>query len=174
MTYKRILILGMSGAGKSTLARTLGKYYGLPVTHLDNLAHHPGWTTKSDDTIRRLFTKLAKQPTWVADGNYLRLSAALRQRADLIIFLDFGTLFCLGQILKRWALHKLGIQRRFDLQKGLDDAISWPFLQWVWQWRRNNRPRWQAVLAKLPASRVKVLGNRREARKWLRQLKAGH
>lgn len=167
---QRILILGMSGAGKSTLARTLGKQFQLPVTHLDNLAHHPGWTMKTDATIRQSFAKVAAQKSWVADGNFFRLSRPLRQRAQLIIFLDFGTLYCLGQILRRYLLHRFGLQRRKDLAPGLDDAISWPFLQWVWRWRRDNRQKWWDELAKYPPQQVKIFRNRRQVKRWLGQL----
>ncbi len=167
---KRILILGMSGAGKSTLARALGNKLNLPVTHLDNLAHHPGWTMKADRTIQLSFSKLAKQRAWVADGNFFRLSAPLRMRADLIIFLDFGTLYCLGQILRRYALHKLGLKRRADLATGFDDAIQWPFLQWVWRWRRDNRQKWWDELAHYPANRVLIFTKRRQVNRWFTSL----
>jgi adenylate kinase family enzyme len=170
MIPKRILVLGMSGAGKSTLAHKLGLKFNLPVTHLDNMAHHPGWTMKTDTTIRRSFQVLANQPKWVANGNYFRLSTTLRKRAELIIFLDFGTLYCLQQILRRYVLHKLGLQRRKDLAAGFDDAITWPFLQWVWRWRRDNRRKWAEELKNYPSQRVKIFTTRRDLNRWLKSL----
>ncbi len=40
---QRVVVLGPSGSGKSTLARKLGDRIGVPVFHLDQAYHRPGW-----------------------------------------------------------------------------------------------------------------------------------
>ena len=40
---RRVMIMGPCGSGKSTLARRIGARHALPVFHLDQAFHRPGW-----------------------------------------------------------------------------------------------------------------------------------
>ena len=42
----KIAVIGYSGAGKSTLARELGRRYGCPVLHLDQVQFTAGWAER--------------------------------------------------------------------------------------------------------------------------------
>lgn len=48
---ERVTIVGPSGSGKSTLAKRLGKRFGLPVFHMDQLFFDPGWVEKSKEAL---------------------------------------------------------------------------------------------------------------------------
>ena len=166
---QRVMIVGISGAGKSTLSRALGARFGLPVHHLDNIYHLPGWVARPDADVQRDFEAIATEGTWVVDGNYRRLSTALQERADTIIFLDFGRLFALCQVVRRWALHRLGVRKRVDIGEGFNEQLPWSFITWVWNWRRDNRARWVEQLAQ-HEGKVKVFTSRKAVNTWLESL----
>ncbi|TKW61901.1 MAG: AAA family ATPase [Blastochloris viridis] len=166
---QRVMIIGISGAGKSTLGRALSSKLKAPAYHLDNIYHLPGWVARPDADVQADFDAIAATEAWVVDGNYRRLSGALQERADAIIFLDFGRVFALRQVIQRWAFHRLGLRKRVDLGEGFSEKLSKGFLPWVWNWRRNNRPKWMETL-KNHSNKVKTFHNRRDAYRWLETL----
>lgn len=169
MSVQRAVIVGMSGAGKSTLARVLGEKWKLPAVHMDNIYHLPGWIARPDEDVQRDFDALAATPKWVADGNYFRLSHALRERADILIFLDFGRIYCIAQVLKRFALHRTGLRKRPDLAEGFHEEFTPAFFMWIWNWRRTKRQRWLDEVEKFGPRGI-ILRNRREVTQWFNQL----
>lgn len=166
---KRVMIVGISGAGKSTLGRILSEKLKIPAYHLDNIYHLPGWIARPDADVQRDFEAIATEEKWVVDGNYRRLSFALQDRAELVIFLDFGRLFALRQVVKRWALHRLGIQKRPDLAEGFTEQLPWSFILWVWNWQRDSRANWMAQLEKM-GPKVMVFKSRKHVNAWLKTL----
>ena len=87
---KRICIIGPSNSGKSTLAQELGRLLGLPVLHLDRIAHkpHSNWERVPDEEFVRLHDDIAFQDGWVIDGNYSLSMPQRFSRADTVIWLD--------------------------------------------------------------------------------------
>ncbi len=166
---RRVMIVGMSGAGKSTLCRAIADKFGLARYHLDNIYHLPGWTARPEDEVRQDFDDIASREAWVVDGNYRRMSGALQERADFIVFLDSGRFYSIFQILKRFALHRLGIKRRVDLAAGFNEKMSISFIMWVWKWPSQNKQRWLTQLAPY-GDKVKIFDNRRDVRAWLESL----
>ena len=164
---QRILIIGMSGAGKSTLCRKLAADLKVSPSHLDNIYHLPGWVARPNAEVERDFNEIAARDVWVADGNYRRLSKNLRERAQLIIFLDFNRWFCLRQILTRYLLHHYGWRKRVDLGAGFEEKMSWEFIHYVLQWPQQNRVRWLTELQPY-TDKLLVLKNRKEVMQWLR------
>ncbi|NBV54692.1 MAG: hypothetical protein EBR79_03155 [Proteobacteria bacterium] len=166
---QRIVIMGMSGAGKSTLAAAVGERLGVPYYHLDNIYHLPGWVARPEDEVRREFTALAEQEKWVVDGNFFRLTGSFRQRADVLVFLDYPRWYCMAQVLLRFVRHHSGWQRRVDLAAGFEEKFSFSFLWWVWNWQSTNRPRWLAELENFRRKCVR-LRSRKETARWLETL----
>ncbi len=166
---QRVMIIGISGAGKSTLGRTLNAKLGLPAYHLDNIYHLPGWVARPNADVQADFDAIAARESWVVDGNYRRLSGALQQRADVIVFLDFGRVFAIRQVIQRWAMHRLGLRKRKDLGDGFEEKLSKGFLPWVWNWRRDNRPNWLDTLEPFQ-DKVKTFYTRRDVNRWLETL----
>ncbi len=163
---QRVMIIGIAGAGKSTLSRKLNARLGLPVYHLDNIYHLPGWRARADADVQRDFEAIATEERWVVDGNYRRLSTALQERADVIIYLHFGRFFALSQVVKRWALHRLGIKRRADLSEGFNEQLPLSFITWIWRWHADNGVRWQEHLTQYQG-KLKVFSSRKAANAWL-------
>ncbi|RYG60203.1 MAG: AAA family ATPase [Alphaproteobacteria bacterium] len=162
---RRVMIIGMSGAGKSTLCRTLGQQLAVPFYHLDSIYHTSGWVARAEDEVAADFDAIAAQDAWVVDGNYRRLSESLRERADVIVFLDFPRWYCMYQVIQRWAMHRTGLRKRVDLAEGFRDEFNFAFLKWVWNWRQQNRLRWLETLQPCMA-KVQFFSNRRAIKEW--------
>lgn len=166
---RRVVIVGMSGAGKSTLAAAVGEKLGVAYYHLDNIYHRPGWIQRPEEVVRAEFAELAGREAWVVDGNFLRLTGSFRQRAEVIVFLDYPRWFCVWQVLLRFFKHHSGWQRRVDLAEGFGEKLSWDYLWWVWNWPQTQRLRWVAELALFEKKCVR-LRSRKEAQQWLETL----
>lgn len=166
---ERVLIIGCSGAGKSVLSRRLSAALGLPVIHLDQHYWRPGWVAPDKATWVAQIEAMVAQPRWVMDGNYggtlpLRLASA-----DLVVFLDFPTWRCVLRVLRRTAA---GLGRaRADVAPGCPERFDWPFLKFVWSYRRVHRPRVYAALQDFKG-RVSVLKGPSEVRRFLQQADA--
>ena len=136
---KRVLVIGSGGAGKSALAVQLGPILGLPVIHLDRLYWKPGWQQPDRGTWRETVSGLITGDEWVMDGNYggsldIRIPAA-----DTVIYLDFPPSLCLWRVIKRRFQHKE--RGRPDMAPGCPEQITLAFLKWIWDFRRDRRPR---------------------------------
>jgi adenylate kinase family enzyme len=166
---QRVMIIGISGAGKSTLSRRLHERLGLPIYHLDNIYHSAGWVARPPEDVQRDFDAIAAQKTWVVDGNFRKLSGALRERADTLVFLDFGRVYCIWQVTKRWAMHKLGLRKRVDLAEGFPEQLPFDFIKWVWNWHANNRPNWLIEIKKFKGNAI-IFKTRHEVNHWLESL----
>lgn len=163
----RILVLGASGAGKSTLARQLGGLLGLPVIHLDQHYHGPGWQEPPREVWDARVAELVGRDRWIIDGNYARSLELRLARADVAIWLDFPRRIYLARALKRVLTHRGEV--RPDAAPGCEERFDWAFFKWIWRWPRESRP---AVERALAASTVPVvrLASPRELAKLLASL----
>ena len=161
------MIIGCGGSGKSTLAVRLGAKLSLPVYHLDQLHWQPGWRALPKDEWRAVQEKLfSTEPEWIMDGNYggsmeLRFAAA-----DTIILLDLPTFTCLMGAIRRFV--RFRGRSRPDVGKGCPERLSREYLQWIWTYRSDRRPKVVARLQQLAESkRVVILPSRRAVRQFL-------
>ncbi|MCL2350910.1 MAG: AAA family ATPase [Firmicutes bacterium] len=134
---ERIMILGSAGSGKSTLAAKLGGILGIPVIHLDRLFWNPGWVETPKDEMDRRVIEAASGERWIIDGNYSRTMDFRMERADSIIFIDFGRFFCLCRVFKRRVKNRG--KTRYDLGEGCPEKIDWEFFKWVWNYPSRSR-----------------------------------
>ena len=168
---KRIAIIGPGGAGKSTLARQIGARTGLPVIHLD--AHYwcAGWVEPPKDEWEQAVRSLAQRGTWVMDGNYggtmdLRLAAA-----DTILFLDLPRLTCLRRVIGRQIRYRN--RTRPDMAAGCPERLTWFFLKYIWNYRRDRRPGVLERMARFAEGRTLVhLQTPAQVRRFLEGLTA--
>ena len=135
---KRIAIIGPGGAGKSTLARQIGAKTSLPIIHLDAHYWHAGWVEPPKDVWEQAVRELTQGESWVMDGNYggtmeLRLAAA-----DTILFLDLPRTICLLRVVGRQIRYRS--RTRPDMAPGCPERLTWFFLRYIWNYRRDRRP----------------------------------
>jgi adenylate kinase family enzyme len=140
---QRVAVIGNGGAGKSTLARRLGERTGLPVVHLDALYWRPGWEPTPSDEWRAVQAEVVARDRWIADGNYGRTLDLRLAAADTVLFLDMPRRITIPSIVWRW-LRNRGTPVQAP---GCPERVSWEFLRWVWNYRRDSRPRVLAALA---------------------------
>ena len=166
---ERVMIIGCGGAGKSTLARKLGEKTGLPVVHLDQIWWAPGnWQhIEKPEFDEKLALELQK-PRWILDGNFNRTIEARLEVCDTVIYLDYPRLVCiknwLGRVIKNWGRH------RPDMTEGCTEWFDPEFVKWIWNFNKNNRARYYALLNNAGDKKVVILKSRRQAQKFLDSL----
>ncbi|GGM48717.1 hypothetical protein GCM10012275_19570 [Longimycelium tulufanense] len=98
---ERIAVLGSPGSGKSRFCHLLAHATGLPLFHLDDLYWYPGWQRTPDQEWESVNVRLAAQPAWIIDGNYLDTVPHRVRRADLVVVLDHHPLRCVSRLVGR-------------------------------------------------------------------------
>lgn len=136
---EKILIIGSGGAGKSTFARRLGALTGIEVFHLDSLYWKPGWIEPSKEEWMKTVEKLLEKDEWILDGNFGGTMDARFTACDTVIFLDFSPLVCTYRIISRRL--KYHNQTRPDMGAGCNEKLDLEFLGWVWNFRKNTKPK---------------------------------
>lgn len=165
----RVMVIGCGGAGKSTLARALGEKTGLPVVHLDQIWWEPGnWQhLEKAEFDQRLAVELEKT-RWILDGNFNRTIEARLEVCDTVIYLDYPRLVCiknwLGRVIKNWGRH------RPDMTEGCIERFDPEFVKWIWNFNKNNRARYYALLNNAGDKKVVILKSRRQAERFLAEL----
>lgn len=167
---KKVTIIGCGGAGKSTLARQLGEITGLPVVHLDQIWWSPGnWQHISREKFDRLLEAEVEKDTWILDGNFNRTIELRLDRCDTVIYLDYPRLVC----LKNWLLRVIRNrgEAREDMAPGCVEWFDPEMAGWIWKFNRQNRKRYYALLSQQKDKNVIILKSRRQARRFLEQLR---
>lgn len=141
---QRVLVIGCSGAGKSTFAVDLAALTGLPLVHLDKEFLRPGWTMPPRAEWRARVAELSAPSAWILDGNFDSSLDLRLPRADTLIWFDLPRHLCLRRVAKR-IITSYG-QVRPDMGPGCPEELDVPFLKWIWNFNRTERPQMQAML----------------------------
>ena len=165
---ERVMIIGCGGAGKSTLARQLGEKLNLPVVHLDRLYWKPGWVQESREEFDRKLAQELGKATWILDGNFNRTMPQRMAKCDTVIYLDFPRLTCLLGVMKR-ILTTYG-KVRPDMGDGCPERFDLEFLQWVWNYNKNNREKIYQLLDEATHAQEIILKTRYAVKQFLKNL----
>ena len=165
----KIQIIGYSGAGKSTLAKYLGKFYNLPILHMESLNFLSNWVERDRLELNQIVDKfLLDNDSWVIDGNYFRISPIRYEQADLVIYLKYNRLTCLKGVIKRYK--KFKHSSRPDMAEGCKERLNFSFLMWViFLGRTKKRRRHMEEVVKNAKSSL-VFKNRKQLNKYLKEL----
>ena len=158
----KIAVIGYSGAGKSTLARELGRRYGCPVLHLDQVQFTAGWAERDRGEALARVEKFMELDDWIIDGNYGAFYQERRlAEADRILFLNFGRWDCLFRVLRR--ARRFRGRTRPDMAGGCTEKLDWAFVRWVlWEGRTSDRRRHYRRIAEAWPEKIVVLRNQRQ------------
>jgi adenylate kinase family enzyme len=157
----RIHVTGNAGAGKTTLARKLGAKLSIPVTHLDQIVWAPDWREVPAQEREAALSRITGSDSWIIEG----VSRSVRERADLVVFLDVPRVVCLWRCIHRTARY---LRRpRPELPAQCPEWRIWPRLPgMIWRFADlvGNR-----ILQEANASpRYVVLRGTESADEWLR------
>lgn len=164
--YNRISIIGGSGSGKSTLATILSNKFGLPAIHLDSINFNSNWEEINKNTRDNIILEKANEEKWIIDGNYLNTLPYRFDRADLIIWLDYSTLFLLINVLKRFII--LHNKERIEIP-GCKERFNLKFLKYVITYNKKKRPEILKLLNNVPKDKVLIFKSRKDLNKWLKK-----
>lgn len=138
---RRIWLVGPSGAGKTTLAHALRTRLALPHEELDRLFWLPGWQQAAVPDFLAAVTELADQPAWLIDGQYDMAHEVLRDRADLVIWLDPPVHVVFPRLLRRTVRRLISHEALWNDNRerpsGAVELIRWAVQQWP-KVRRHN------------------------------------
>ena len=173
---KRINVIGTTGSGKSTFSKALSCALNIPYVQLDALFWKPNWQESTDEEFLPKVAKAAAEEHWVMDGNFSRTTDIKWQRADTVVWLDFGYLITFKQLLFRTlsraiSKHELwpGTGNRESFRKSFFHKSS--ILLWFFQNYRRNRRKYLAVMESEQYSHITFihLTNPQEAREFIEE-----
>jgi adenylate kinase family enzyme len=166
---RRVLVAGTSGAGKTTLAAQISEVLAIPHIEIDALYHGPNWTPR--ETFEEEVLRFSSEPSWVTEWQYGPVRALLRDRADLLVWLDLPRLTVMRQIALRTLRRRL---LREVLWNGNVEPPLRTFLhdrehivRWAWSTHHKTRVRVAELLQRDPGLPVVHLRSRQEAAIWL-------
>lgn len=166
----RILVAGTSGSGKSTAARTVAEELGLPYTELDQVHWLPGW--RSSPTFIDDVAALVASPSWVTEWQYREVRGVLRERAELILWVDTPTLLTLWRVTHRTVSRRL---RRTPVCNGNQEPALLSILtdpdhiiRFSWRTRHDVRTALAQIRAQDPGFPIVRLRRRGELERWIR------
>ena len=159
----KISIIGGPGTGKTTLARNLGDVLNLPVYHLDGINHLENWKKRDTKQRDKMILERASKDKWVIDGTYRGTLETRIQKSDLIIFLNYSTIFKTKSIITRYL--KTRGKERPEIP-GCKEKITWDFLKFTIEWNRKKRKQIKEMLERNKNKEILIFKKRRELNCW--------
>ncbi|KIZ35709.1 MULTISPECIES: AAA family ATPase [Stutzerimonas stutzeri subgroup] len=154
---RRISVVGCSGAGKTMLSRRLAQQLGYRHIELDALFHQPGWQPLPTEQFQQATRDALQGDGWVAEGNYSAVRPLVRERSDMVIWLDLPRHKVMRQVIWR-TLRRLAC--REELWNGNRERWSNLFklnprqsiLAWSWTRHPVYRQRYAEEMRNAPPS----------------------
>ena len=144
------------------------KKNNVPVYHLDALYWQPGWIPSSKDYFDKELIKNLSKDEWIVDGDYGRTLDLRLKHADTIIYLDMPRYLSLYRVLKRRI--KYHGKTRPDMNTGCPERLDRNFINWVWNYKKNQRPAILLKLGKLKEGKtVIILKNKLEIKRFTKE-----
>jgi len=159
---KRINIIGTTGSGKSYLAKSLSEILEYPYVQIDQLFWKSNWQETLDEELFPKLVKAISGDVWILDGNYSRTNKIKWDRADTIIWVDFGYSRTLLQLLKRTISRAIS---RKELWPGTGNTESFSksfmstdsILVWFLRCYHKNRIRYSKLMQSTEYSHIQMV-----------------
>lgn len=159
---KRINVIGTSGSGKSTFSRDLANALGCPYIEMDAVYWKPNWGEPDDDTFFSDLEKVLSTESWVLDGNYSRTQSLKWKHVDTVIWLDYGFLRTLYQVLFR-SIRRAIAKEELWPGTGNKESFSKIFLSkdsivlWMLTHHKSNRIRYRRIFEENSYPHIKFI-----------------
>ena len=163
----RISIIGGSGSGKTVLSENLAKDLDLPVCHLDGIHHLANWEVRDKKERDNIIFEKINEPKWVMDGTYRSTLKDRLKKSDLAIYLDYSSMAQVKGVLGRFI--RLKGKERPEMP-GCNEKMSFEFLLWVFNWRKNKRAEVVEALNTIDKDKVMTFKSRRQLNKWYKKV----
>ena len=121
------------------------------------------WQLRDKAERDEIILEKAREEKWVIDGTYRSTLKQRLQNSDLIIYLDYSSLTQVKSVLARYI--RLRGKERPEIP-GCEEKMSWEFLLWVFNWRKNKRNDVLESLKGLDKNKILVFKNRKKLNKW--------
>ena len=148
---KRVMINGGPGSGKSTLARALGVSTGLPVYHMDQIHHMPGWEPRPLPEKIKMANAIEAKDEWIFEGGLSSTYENRATRADTLVWIDLPMTLRWFRVVKR-LLTGYG-KTRPDSAPDCPEKFhreTLAFWKWIWDTRHSHRDRLNKLIADHP------------------------
>ena len=141
---------------------------------MDHLFWKPNWEETSDNEFFLKLSNAVSGDSWVLDGNYSRTNSIKWERADTVVWIDFGFIRTFSQLLKRTIMRAT---TRKELWSGTGNKETFyksfmskdSILVWFFKSYRKNRSRYSALMTSEEYEHIKWyrLRSPREVREFL-------
>ena len=159
---QRVMINGGPGSGKSTLARALGVSTGMPVFHMDQIHHMPGWQPRPLPEKIAMAHEIEAQDAWIFEGGMSATYDNRGSRADTLIWIDLPMSLRWWRVVKR-LITSYG-KTRPDSAPDCPEIFhkeTLDFWKWIWDTRHTHRIRLRKLIDDHPHLTVIHLTTRR-------------
>lgn len=157
---QRIIIMGCPGSGKTYVAQKLGERLDISVIYLDKLWRGKEGSHISKEEFDTRMEKALALDSWIMDGDFSRTMEMRLKKCDTIVYLNLPRRICLRNLFRRaWAARKDPNGEKLTKEK----------VQYVWNYRKQNRIRNDIWIAKTKHAQVVTLRSNRQVRAFLEE-----
>lgn len=157
---QRIIIMGCPGSGKTYVAKELGERLDISVICLDKLWRGREGSHISKEEFDTRMEKALALDSWIMDGDFSRTMEMRLKKCDTIVYLNLPWRVCLWNLCKRaYAARKDPNGEKLTKEK----------IQYVWNYRKQNRIRNDIWIAKTKHAQVVNLRSNRQVRAFLEE-----
>jgi len=165
---ERIIIIGGNGCGKTTFSKEISSKLNLPLIHLDTLYWRDNWQNASNDEFDELLLRELIKPRWIMDGNFGRTIPLRLKYCDTVIYMDFPRIKCIYGVIER-VIKNYG-KSRSDMGGYCPEKFDFKFLKSVWNFNKNNRKRYYAMLNNTDNIKIVIFKNHKKIREFIKRL----
>jgi adenylate kinase family enzyme len=174
----RVSVVGCTGAGKTTFGSTLATILDVPFVELDGIFHQAGWTHLSDEEFREAVAARVAGESWVIDGNYAAVRPLVLDRADTVVWLDYGRALVMERVIRRSVSRAVTGRELWNGNR--ESARQWADsdhpIRWAWSQHGRKRVEYEARFAagdpEAAHLRVHRFTTPRAAGRWLDQVRS--